>query len=95
MNLLRRKPKVLDPNPQLRRKRGTCLATFWHQASPGTTSWRCLVPARHLPGQSIPVTEDDLAEDGERIIFPRQRGNAAIWQFLGDDTRSRMAFGNA
>lgn len=70
------------------------IATFWRQATPGTTYWRCYLPALHLPGQVLPLGEDSLAVDGEgedkRLILNRHRG-AAIWQFLGDDGRSRIA----
>ena len=92
MKLLSR--REANPNPELERRKGECLATWWHQATPGTTYWRCLVPARHLPGQSIPVDiRKDLKERRGQIRFPRQRGEAAIWQFLGDENRSKMAFG--
>jgi hypothetical protein len=71
-----------------------CIATFWHQATPGTTFWRCLVPARHLPAQTLPFTPVDLKEtkDGKPYL-PRQKGDTAIWQFLGDQTRTRIALG--
>lgn len=81
-----------DPNPLLERDpEEECLATWWHQATPGTTYWRCLVPARHLPGQTIPFRHDDL-QDGDPPSLPRQRGTA-IWQFLGDAHRTRIALG--
>lgn len=71
-----------------------CLATFWRQATPGTAYVRGLLPARHLPGQSLPVRQSDLWWDDEldRLHMPRHRGTA-IWQFLGDDFRSRFAWG--
>lgn len=94
MKLLSRLKDQPDPNPSLVRGKGQCLATFWQQATPGTTYWRCLVPARHLPGQSIPVTFKDLKENRKgQVLFPRQRGDVAVWQFLGDLHRTRMAFG--
>lgn len=94
--LARPKPKFpSDPHsPELVREPGEeCLATFWQQITPGTTYWRCLVPARRLPGQSIPLTPLDLQEDPKsgKIWFPRQRGGAAIWQFLGDAHRTKVA----
>ena len=84
-----------DPNPRLERASDEeCLATWWHQATPGTTYWRCLVPARHLPGQTLPLSHDDLVEDEEGQPFlHRQKGDTAIWQFLGDPYRSRVALG--
>ena len=82
-----------NPNPVLERPTGECLATWWHQATPGTTYWRCLVPARHLPGQILPVRHDDIQEEDGEIVFPRQRGDTAIWQFLGDEHRTKLAFG--
>lgn len=84
-----------DPNPRLERAEGEeCLATWWHQATPGTTYWRCLVPARHLPGQTLPFRHDDLVEgpDGNPRLH-RQKGDVAIWQFMGDAMRSQIAFG--
>jgi len=81
-------------NPQLERSADEeCLATWWQQRTPGTTYWRCLVPARHLPGQVLPFQQPDLAmQDDGTPYMPRQRG-VAIWQFLGDFTRPRVAFG--
>jgi hypothetical protein len=67
------------------------LATFWRQATPGTTYWRGYIPMLHLPGQVLPIGDDSLAleEDGS-LILNRHQGTA-IWQFLGDDGRSRIA----
>ena len=59
------------------------LATWWVQLSPGTTYWRTIVPARHLPGQALHFRHSDLTIDDEgRVLVPRQRG-VAIWQFVG------------
>lgn len=81
-------------NPTLERgRRDECLATFWQQVTPGTTYWRCLVPARHLPGQTIPFTVKSLQEKKGKPYLPKQRGDTAIWQFLGDEMRSRVALG--
>jgi len=69
------------------------VATWWRQASPGTYYWRCLVPARRLPGQVLRFKETDLAENAAGdIIYPRQRG-AAIWQFPGNATTGRLMAG--
>lgn len=83
-----------EHNPQLERAADEeCLATWWHQRTPGTTYWRCLVPARHLPGQTLQLQESDLTLDGNmQPTMPRQRGTA-IWQFLGDVVRSKVALG--
>ena len=71
-------------------------ATWWVQATPGTTYWRCLVPARHLPGQALSLEINDLTEtdpnDPLGFDMPRFRGDVAIWQFLGDQQRSRIAW---
>jgi glycosyltransferase involved in cell wall biosynthesis len=91
-----RKVEFVDhPNPMLERGvKEDCLATFWTQATPGTTYWRCLVPARHLPGQAIPFKYSDLQEDkAGKPYLPRHRGTA-VWQFLGDEFRTRIALGN-
>lgn len=71
-----------------------CLATFWQQATPGTTYYRCLLPARYLPGQCLKLNVSDIAwdEDSDSLLMPRQRG-VAVWQFLGDPWRSRIAWG--
>lgn len=84
----------VDPNEGLvRGKREECLATWYHQATPGTTYWRCVVPARHLPGQVMPVDEGTLKEKRGKPVFPTARGNAVVWQFLGDEMRTKLAFG--
>jgi len=71
-----------------------CLATFWRQASIGTSYVRCAIPARWLPAQMIGFEMSDLKWTGDEetghMVMPRQRG-AAIWQFLGDDVRGRVA----
>lgn len=69
------------------------LATWWRQASPGTYYWRCLVPARRLPGRVNRAKEIDLALDDEgEIVYPRQEG-AAIWQFPGNATTGTLMAG--
>lgn len=71
-----------------------CLASFWHQATPGTTYYRCYLPAKHLPGQNLTLAPSDMDWDNERdaLVMPRQRG-AGVWQFLGDPWRSKLAWG--
>jgi hypothetical protein len=69
-----------------------CLATFWRQATLGVSHWRCLVPARHLPGQMLGFDIGEVAWDDEadQLLLPRHRG-VAIWSYLGDDARARIA----
>jgi O-antigen biosynthesis protein len=63
------------------------LATWWLQKESGTTYWRCRVPAKHLPGQTLHLKHSDVRlKDGEAFI-PRQQG-VAIWQTPGNITRS-------
>ncbi len=69
-----------------------CLATFWQQLSQSTTYWRCHVPARHLPGQSLNLGAGDLEEKNGLVTMPRQEGPAAVWQFIGDPIRAPLAF---
>jgi hypothetical protein len=69
------------------------LASFWRQATPGTTYWRGYLPMKHLPGNVIGFEPDSLSgysEDNPDLILHGQEG-VAIWQFLGDDGRSRIA----
>lgn len=70
-------------------------ATWWAQASPGTTYWRCEVPARHLPGQVLHLGPTDLApgETDDEVTFPRQNTDVAIWQFAGNATRGIIMAG--
>ena len=67
---------------------GTPSATWWQQKTPGTSYWRCHVPARHLPGQSLALRFSDLkiGADGE-VLMPRHQG-AMIAQFVGNATRA-------
>jgi hypothetical protein len=65
------------------------LATWWVQATKGTTYWRCEVPARHLPGQALHLTWKDLKVDEEGCVtVPRQLGSTSIWQFAGNAARA-------
>lgn len=67
-------------------------ATWWAQASPGTTYWRCEVPARRLPGQVLQLQVKDIQRNGNDYVYPRQEG-AAIWQFPGNTGRALMMAG--
>ena len=87
----------VDPDQVLELERGEdeeVLASFWQQATPGTTYVRCLLPARALPGQCLRMRAEDIDWDSEKdiLLMPRQRG-AAVWQFLGDPWRSKVAWG--
>ena len=68
------------------------LATFWRQATPGTTYWRGYLPMQYLPGQVVQMENDSISgfDDGDDLVLHGQEGTA-IWQFLGDDSRSRIA----
>jgi len=76
----------------LRAPEEECLATFWRQASPGVAYWRCELAARYLPGQMIGFDIKEVAWDDQhdRLSLPAHRG-AAVWQFMGDDVRARVA----
>jgi hypothetical protein len=66
-------------------------ATFYYQAAYATTYWRCLLPARWLPGQAIDHAAGMYVErDGEPSLdFAEHRG-AAVFQFAGDGARAVM-----
>lgn len=62
-------------------------ATFYHQATPATTYWRCELPARYLPGRVHAANELEvqIADDEEKTIsFPDLEGHGAVVQFPGD-----------
>ncbi len=71
-----------DFNPTHKPDNPTC--TFWIQATPGTTYWRCVIPAKALGGQAIPLLPEDT-----RGTFPNQYG-PAVWQFPGNPGRGRI-----
>lgn len=72
-----------DPSPAPEPKE--VLATFYYQATPGTAYWRCLVPARHLPGQAVFNHPVRVQDDEGKLVLPQQEG-AAIMQFTGDES---------
>lgn len=72
-------------------REGEALATFYRQATPGTTYWRCHIPAKYLPGQVIPIGPDSLTENDDGTFNLKHARGALVWQFLGDDGRSRIA----
>lgn len=63
------------------------LATWWCQATPGTTYVRAEVPAKLLPGNVVTLQPHSLRMDGEDVVFVGQEGPTAIWQFPGNATR--------
>jgi hypothetical protein len=69
------------------------LATFWRQATPGTTYWRGYLPMKYLPGQVLGMKDDSISgyeTPDDPLVLHGQEG-AAIWQFLGDEGRTRIA----
>ena len=72
-------------------REGEALATWFRQATPGTTYWRCYIPARYLPGQVVPIEPDSLSEVDENTIALKHAAGVLVWQFLGDDGRTRIA----
>lgn len=72
-------------------REGEALATFYRQATPGTTYWRCYIPARHLSGQVVPLEPDSLSQNEDGTINLKHAKGTLVWQFLGDDGRSRIA----
>jgi hypothetical protein len=66
----------------------TPAATFLHQATPGTTYWRCALPAKYLPGKLLPATELSMSKTGageDDIAFDGVEGGCAVIQFPGDN----------
>jgi hypothetical protein len=72
-------------------REGEALATFFRQATPGTTYWRCYIPARYLDGQVIPIGPESVTENEDGTINLQHAEGTLVWQFLGDDGRSRIA----
>lgn len=61
-------------------------ATFYYQATPATSYWRCILPARYLPGTATSVL-DGVLRDGGGLDLPDHRG-AAVFQFPADNERA-------
>lgn len=61
-------------------------ATFYYQATPATAYWRCVLPARHLPGVATSVLDGVMRADGG-LDLPDHRG-AAVFQFPADNERA-------
>lgn len=61
-------------------------ASFYYQATAGTAYWRCLLPARHLPGQAvfnIPGIRVRGEDAHDVLEAPTHRGTA-VFQYAGD-----------
>lgn len=69
---------------------GEGLATFWRQSTPGTAYWRLHVPAKQLGARVCKFGGDATLEDGH-LTLEWQQGDIALWQFMGDEYRSRAA----
>lgn len=63
------------------------LATWWRQATPGTTYWRCTVPAKALPGRVNQLLNTSLKDEYDGVRLDGQEG-ASIWQFPGNATKA-------
>lgn len=65
-------------------------ASFYYQSSYATTYWRCLLPARWLPGQAVNHAAGMRWEDDEgvHVDFSEEHRGAAVFQFPGDGTRA-------
>lgn len=74
----------------------TARATWWTQLGDGVRYVRGDLPARFLPGKMAEVgytsiEEDGTHEDGSvRLKFPQQEGDASIWFYPGNKTRSLL-----
>lgn len=73
------KEEIVGETPELQ-------ATWYYQANYATTYWRCLLPARYLPGQAVDYPRVREVGDGD-LEFPEHRG-AGIWQFPADGARA-------
>ena len=62
------------------------LATFFHQATPATTYWRCELPAKNLPGRLMAAHEcRAFVDEDEQLQTPDVENGVAIVQFPGDN----------
>lgn len=57
------------------------VATFYAQETVATTYWRCVLPSRFLPAQTV-LHRPTVQINDEKISFRDHRGTA-IWQFPG------------
>lgn len=71
-------------------------ATWWTQLGKGVQYVRADLPARFLPGKMQALDYDVVTEDGEfpdgspRLKFHGQEGDASIWFYPGNKTRSML-----
>lgn len=71
-------------------------ATFCYQGTPATRYWRMTLPAKFLPGKTIPAHHLIVRKAGDgRVIFPQLRGDTAIVQFPADIGASVGAYAMA
>lgn len=60
-------------------------ASFYHQATEATTYWRCVLPAKYLPGVVLPAEKMvAVKRDDGRCDFPDMENGTAVIQFPGD-----------
>lgn len=62
-------------------------ATFYYQATPATAYWRCVLPARYLPGTATSTLDGVRHPDGTVDLIDHQ--GAAVFQFPADNERAR------
>ena len=62
-------------------------ATFYYQATPATAYWRCVLPARHLPGVATSDLEGAVNSDGH-VEWHGHHGPTAVFQFAGSKDRA-------
>jgi hypothetical protein len=64
---------------------GPARGTWYRQATPAVTYWRCQVPARQLGGIVTGSCEAEV--DGEQMVFPNHEGTG-VWQFPASNDRA-------
>lgn len=85
-DLKRHKPRPPEPAQLHVNPASKLAATWWGQAYGGNWYYRCEIPARHLPGQVLPLRTDDLRKVDGQITMPRHQGTA-VWAYPGNATR--------
>lgn len=61
-------------------------ATFYFQATPAVAYWRCIIPARHLPGVATSELHGVAREGGGMDLVDQQ--GAAVFQFPANNERA-------
>ena len=72
-----------------RRKNAIC--TMFHQATPGTTYWRCALPAKYMPGNLLPANQLALMKHPDGHFEWENFDVPAIIQFPGDQATAVAA----